>query len=85
MSSGIANRQKVFRAVLEYGGKATTPEIEKLTGLSTPTVLEYMRQLGVLGLARFTESRPSTVELMPDYVELVSAPTLNQKEGETVH
>jgi hypothetical protein len=84
MSSGIANRQKVFRAVLQSGGGAATPQIERLAGLSTPTALKYMRELEVVELARFADGSPCCVELLTEYQEL-STPTLNQKEGERLH
>lgn len=86
MSSGVAGRQRVFRAVLALGGKGTTTDIEGATGLSTPTVSKYMKELGTVGLANFTEgqgSRPARVELREPYRELCGAPLLRQGGSRT--
>jgi hypothetical protein len=85
LSSGVAGRASVFRALLTSGGTATTPEIRKLSGLSTPTVLRYMKELGAVGLARFvkgTAAAPAVVGLREPFSELCGAPLLQAKRGD---
>ena len=85
LSSGVAGRGRVFRALLANGGTATTAEIEKLASMSAPTALRYMEELAAVGLAHFTEGKgnaPATVALVEAFAELCSAPLLKAKWGE---
>jgi hypothetical protein len=76
VSSGPWNRQKVFRALIRAGGRATTFELERLTGLAGPTVRKWMEHLGRLGLGKYTDGESgrgnsATLELLDEYMELV--------------
>lgn len=79
VSSGVPGRQRVFRAVVENGGRATTPEVEKLAKVTAPTARKHMKELEMVGLARFVTGNqgvPATVELVAPYSELCAAPRL---------
>jgi hypothetical protein len=85
LSSGVAGRGRVLRALLANSGTATTPQVEKLADMSTPTALEHMKGLAAVGLARFTEGRsttPTRIELLSSFAELCTAPLLKAKRGE---
>jgi hypothetical protein len=85
LSSGVATRGLVFRAVLGAGGVATTPEVEALADISAPTARHHMSALEKVGLADFTDGRGSTpgrVTLRDPYKELRGAPLLKGKRGE---
>jgi hypothetical protein len=82
LSSGVAGRQRAFAALLTAGGEATTPQVEKLAGMSPPTARLYMEDLGEIGLAHFTDGKPASVALVEPFTELCGAPLLKAKRGE---
>lgn len=79
MSSGVPGRGKVLSATLDNGGAATTPEVQRLTQMSTPTALRYMRELGAVGLVHFSKRSPVTIELSEEFSALTDAPRLKPK------
>ena len=79
LSSGAPGCGKVLRVVLDNGGTATTPDVERLTGMSPPTAHTYMEQLHALGLAGFRKGAPATVRLSKDFKALLGAPNLKPK------
>jgi hypothetical protein len=84
LSSGVAGRGRVLRAVLLAGGSATTTEIVEQTGLSKPTVLHYMRELAAVRLATFTAGQgpaAAGVALVARFTELCAAPMLTVPSG----
>jgi hypothetical protein len=77
VSSGVAGRGRVFRAVLELGGAAMAPQIEAKARVSRPTAHRYMKELHVVGLAHFSPSKgkaPASVGLVEPFTELCTAP-----------
>lgn len=85
LSSGVANRGRVFRAVLETGGESTTSQVTRATGLSTPTALRYMTELKTVGLARVWQPTGTTrfmIKVMVPFAELCEAPVHKAKKGE---
>lgn len=78
-SSGPWTRQKVFRALLSRGGRATTPELESATGLTAPTVLNSMRELHDVGLATFLAGKPGKLKLAPEFEPLARKSNLKPK------
>jgi hypothetical protein len=86
VSSGVPMRGRVFRALLSLGGTGSTPQIEETAQVSTPTALQYMRELAAVGLAAFTEghsNKPARAMLVEPYSALCEAPLLRKaKRGE---
>jgi hypothetical protein len=88
LSSGNAGQGRVLRAMLQNGGKATTPKVAKLAAMSTPTALKHMAGLAMAGVARFIEgegTRAAKVELDQSFTELRTAPLLKAKRGKGEH
>lgn len=84
LSTGVAGRARVFRAVLDVGGTATAPEIERIANISRPTALKYMKELATVRLARFTASsgpNPAWIRIVHPYRELCAAPSLKRSGG----
>jgi hypothetical protein len=85
LSSGVETRGRVLRALLASDGTATTPQVEKLAGISTPTALDHMRGLAAVRLARFIESKsttPARLELRSKFSPLCEAPLHKANRGE---
>jgi hypothetical protein len=81
MSSAGHNLPRILRGVLTRAGAASTPDLVADSGLSHPTVREYMRLLGERGVALHTKASPETVELTAQYEALCRAPLLTTPAG----
>jgi len=82
LSSGVAGRGRVLRALLQNGGTASSPEVEKLAAMSRPTALNYMaglEQAGVVRLIKGEGTVPNRIKLAPSFRELRTAPLLKSK------
>jgi hypothetical protein len=85
LSSGNAGQGRLLRVVLENHGRASSPKVEELLGVSRPTALKYMRGLENAGLVRLIEGDgtiPEKVKLRQPFTELLTAPLLKPKRGE---
>lgn len=85
LSSGVAMRGRLLHALLRLYGKAKTAEVARQAGISVPTALRYMEELGAVGLADFTRGdgrRSASIRLRAPYDELCRAPLLKSKWGE---
>lgn len=84
LSSGVVSRSRVFRGLLVLRGTGTTSEIMERSGLSRPTVIQYMKELVAVGLARVTSQprKPLCIALSADFVDLCDAPLRKVKRGE---
>lgn len=78
MSSAGNNLPRILRGILTRSGIASTPELVESSGLTHPTVREYMRLLGERGVAVHTKASPETVELTDQYEPLCRAPLLGR-------
>jgi len=78
LSSGVASRAKVLRALLRLDGRATSSEIMDEVGLTRPTVLKAMRELEAVGLARIAKLVNNVLRAVLDqpFNELCKAPLL---------
>jgi hypothetical protein len=73
LSSGVAGRGRVRRALLDNGRTASTWQVEALAGVSTPTALQHMKGLQAVGQVLFIQGKgamPASIQLLPEYVEL---------------
>lgn len=84
LSSGVPRRQRVLRALLDLGGKATSTEIEDVSGMSRPVVLRgigELKRLGVVTATAYTGNQATHVELVEWVRPLVNAPRLPGHQG----
>ncbi len=75
-SSMPEQRRLVFHALVENGGEMNTNEVIERTKMSRPTALNYMEELGHLGVVSFERgdsSTPSVISLESDFSWLIES------------
>jgi len=70
-SSMPEQRRLVFHALVENGGEMNVNEVINKTKMSRPTALNYMEELGHLGVVSFERGSPSSITLIPQFNWLI--------------
>lgn len=78
LSSGFRDRGEVARALLDFGGEATTPQLEQALDVTAPTARQRMEALSACGVAIHIKGAPERIQIAPTFAILCGAPRLGK-------